>query len=162
MTPQDEQDLVRLLAHQVVQVTAPEELLVFDETAEEYFADPHGVLAATGRDEAVGFGVDMALLTPYILAVATPVIQLLASMVGDALKKEGQPSVHAFVRRLLRRDEGTQPAPAAARPEPLTPDQLARVRQVATERGRAVGLPQDQADLLADAIAGGISVTPTT
>jgi len=161
LTSTDEQALVRVLAQQVLEAAAPEELALFDETAEEYFADPQGVLGAKSRDEAVGFGVDMALLTPYLLAVVTPVIQLLASMVGEAVRKEGQGSVTALVRRLLgHRDPGT-PVPADVQPSPLTHDQLAQVREVAAKRGRAVGLSKAQADLLADAIAGGISVSPT-
>jgi hypothetical protein len=164
LTGQDEQDLVRVLAQQVLQHTAPEELVLFDETAEEYFADPQRVLEATGREEAVGFGVDMAMLTPYILAVATPVIQLLASMVAEAVKKEGQGSVNRLVRRLLGwGDAGPSPAleQPDAHPAALTGDQLALVRSVALERGTVIGLPPDQANLLADAIAGGIAVTPS-
>ncbi|MCA1781209.1 MAG: hypothetical protein ABR500_03245 [Dermatophilaceae bacterium] len=91
LTGQDEQDLVCVLAQHALAIRAPEELALFDETAEEYFADPQGVLQAKSRDEAVGFGVEFALLTPYILAVATSVIHLLASMVGDAV--EGRPAV---------------------------------------------------------------------
>lgn len=160
LTGQDEQDLVCVLAQHALAIRAPEELALFDETAEEYFADPQGVLEAKSRDEAVGFGVEFALLTPYILAVATSVIHLLASMVGDAVKKEGQPSVNGLVRRLLgRRGEDSPPGPE--QPDPLTHEQLTLVRNVALERGRVIGLPQDQAALLADAIVGGISVTPT-
>ena len=157
LTQPDEDALVRELAQQVLETTAPEELAIFDVTAEEYFADPQGVLDAENRDEAVGFGVELALITPYILAVAKPVIQLLATMVGDAVQKEGQPSVNGFIRRLLGRREPGSPAA-----DPLTHDQLALVRKVALERGQLIGLKEDRAELLADAIAGGISVAPTT
>ena len=157
LTQPDEDALVRELAQQVLQTTAPEELAIFDETADEFFADPQGVLEAEGRDEAVGFGVELALLTPYVLIAVKAVIQLLASMLGDAVKKEGQPSVDSFIRRLFGRHEQGSSGPVA-----LTPDQLALVRKVAAERARLVGLKQDRADLLADAIAGGISVTPAS
>src|SRR5690349_12425675 len=157
LTQHDEDALVRELAQQVLETAAPEELAIFDETADEYFADPQGVLDAKSRDEAVGFGVELALLTPYILAVAKTVVQLLASMVGDAVMKEGHPSVNSFIRRLFgRREQG----PSA--PETLTPDQLALVRKVSVERGRLIGLKADRAELLADAIAGGISVAPSS
>jgi hypothetical protein len=162
LTQSDEEALVRQLAQQVLETTAPEELAIFDETAEEYFADPEGVLEAKGRDEAVGFGLELALLTPYILAVARAVIQLLATMVGDAVKKEGQPAVNGFIRRLFGRHDPGTPAPAALSPAALTPDQLAAVRKVALERARLIGLKEDRAALLADAIAGGISVAPST
>jgi hypothetical protein len=165
VTSQDEQDLVRVLAERVLEVTAPEELAVFDETAQEYFADPQGVLEAGGRDELVGSGVELALLTPYVLAVVTPVIQLLASMVGEAVKKERQSSVTAFVRRLIG-PQGSAPPGAAAEksptPSPLTQEQVVRVHDVALNRAALLGLPQDTATLLADAIVGGISVSPAT
>jgi hypothetical protein len=157
LSPADEQNLVRELAQSVVAEAAPDELVVFDETAEEYFADPDQTLDAQGRDEAVGFGIDLALLTPFVLAVATPVIKLLATMVHDAVKSEGQPVVTALVRRLLRRGPD---AGANDRVVALTADQVSRVRDVAFDRGRAVGLPEGRAALLADAIVGGIVVAP--
>lgn len=160
---QDEQDLVCLLAERVLEMTAPEELVIFDETAQEYFADPRGVLEAGGRDELVGSGVELALLTPYILAVVTPVIQVLVSMVGEAVRKERQSSVTAFVRRMIGREGGDPPgssAEKAATASPLTQKQVIRVRQVALDRARLLGLPEDRATLLADAIVGGISISP--
>jgi hypothetical protein len=157
----EEQDLVRELAQQVVEIAAPEELLVFDETAEEYFADPEGVLKARGKDEAVGFGLELALLTPYILAVVTPVIQLLADMVGEALKSDGQPSVSGFIRRLLHRPTAESTS-AGQPPAALTRDQLGLVHNIALERGRGLGLPEAQAAVLADAIAGGVAVAAGT
>jgi hypothetical protein len=161
LTQQDEQDLVCVLSQHALAIAAPEELALFDDTAEEYFANPKGVLEARSRDEAVGFGVEFALLTPYILAVATSVIHLLASMVGDAVKTEGQPSVNGLIRRLLGRREEDSPHSDPLQSELLTHEQLTLVRNVALERGRVIGLPQDQAALLADAIVGGISVPRT-
>jgi hypothetical protein len=157
----DEQELVRQLAQRVVEVTAPEEMVLFDETAEEYFANPEGVLNAHGKDEPVGFGLELALLTPYILAVVTPVIQLLATMVADALKAEGQPSVTGFIRRLLHRPMPSSASPQGDPSPSLSTDQLSLVRKVALERGMGVGLPDQQAALLADAIVGGVAVAGT-
>lgn len=164
VTSQDEQDLVRVLSERVLEVTAPEELAVFDETAQEYFADPRGVLEGGGRDELVGSGVELALLTPYVLAVVTPVIQILVSMVGEAVKKERQSSVTAFVRRMIGSKNDARSGSSAeevATPSPLTQEQVARVHDVALDRATLLGLPQDTATLLADAIVGGISVSPS-
>ena len=57
LAPEDERLLVAQLAEAVLAQAAPEELVVFDETAEEYFQDPDRVLSARGGDEAVGFGL---------------------------------------------------------------------------------------------------------
>lgn len=161
LPPAEERELVRTLAQHVLEVRAPEELVLFDESADEFFADPERVLAAGGRDEAVGFGVELALLTPFVLAVVTPVVQLLVNMIGAAATKHGQRSVDDLVRRLLRRPS-TDSSNADAEPPPvLSADQLALVRTVALDRSRTVGLPEDQAALLADAIVGGVAVAGT-
>lgn len=162
LSPMEQQELVRELAQQVLEVTAPKELVLFDETAEEYFSDPDGILNAKGKDELVGSGVELTLLTPYILAVVTPVIQLLAGMVGESVKAEGQAGVSRFVRRLFRRPQPEPTTDSEDQMASLTPQQLALVRDVALKRGRAVGLPDDRATLLADAIAGGVAVAGTS
>ena len=68
LTDEVEQALVTELARATAEDTAPEELLLFDTTAEDYWADPQAVLSPTRRGEAVGFGIDAALLTPLLLA----------------------------------------------------------------------------------------------
>jgi hypothetical protein len=79
ISPQDERALVKEIAEKVVADAAPEELVLFEETAQEYFEDPKRVLHARGSDEAVGFGLDVAMLTPYVLAAVGPVVTFLAS-----------------------------------------------------------------------------------
>jgi hypothetical protein len=51
--------------------------------------------------------------------------------------------------------EGTEPA--AATPE-LTDKQLEQVRTIALEKARQLGLPANQAELLADAVIGELAV----
>ncbi len=79
-----ERDLVDELARSVLQQIAPEELVLFAETEADYFRDPELVLSGRRRDEAVGFGLEMALMTPYVLAAGTVVVRFLASAVSDA------------------------------------------------------------------------------
>jgi hypothetical protein len=150
-----DRDLVDELAKHVLSDVAPEELAVFDETAEEYHQDPRGVLSASGRDEAVGFGLDIALLTPYVLAVAGAVVSFLVDTVGDAAKKEATPVIGDWVHRLFRRGRGDR----TAKDEPhLSPEQAAEVRKVALARAHDLKLPEEKARLLADAIVGGLNV----
>jgi hypothetical protein len=160
LDPQSEQQLVTELAAAVLEQIDPDELAVFDETAQEYFADPEGVLDPRRRDEPVGFGVDMALLAPYLLAVATPVVQFLVTVVWGAVQEEAKPAVVRRVRRLFRRNTGPAPADAGTpQPAPLSPEQARYVRDVAYQRARALGLPEDRSTVLADAIVGGVLVT---
>jgi hypothetical protein len=155
-----ERDLVGELAHAVVQRVAPEELVLFGETEADYFRDP-GSLRADSRDEAVGFGLDLALLTPYVLLTGTAVVRFLASVLSDTvhdeLKDKLRPVVAAPLRRLLRRDE-----PAAAgdpgRPLGLTAAQAREVRRVALQEATRSGLDEAKSALLADAFVGALLV----
>lgn len=172
MTP--DRALVEDLARSVLEQAAPEELVIFEDTAEEYFRDPDAVLDPKRRDEAVGFGLDVALLTPYVLAVATPVLTFLLNAAADAAKKEAIPVVGDLVRRLFRRfrrddyaaddapddapDEAGKARPAGEGPVALTPEQADRVREVAMARAADLGLPEQTQRLLAESVVGGLVV----
>jgi hypothetical protein len=153
-------DEVRALASELAALTledaAPEELALFPEISEEYFRDPDGVINPRSRDEAVGFGLDIAMLTPYLLAVAMPVVQLLASAVHETAKEEVKTSLAGAVRRLLRRDQGA-PAEPGAQPA-LSPEQARLVRQTAYEQARGLGVDEERAGLLADSLVGRLLV----
>jgi hypothetical protein len=161
------QGLTGELARAVVGRIAPEELGLFEETEADYFRDPRLVLRAGRRDEAVGFGLDLALLTPYVLMVGAVVVHFLAGVVsdavGDEVRDEIKPVIAGRVRRLLRRDD-----PAAAdRPEAgghdraqgVTAEQAREVRQVALRQARQSGLDDEKAALLADAFVGALLVS---
>jgi hypothetical protein len=168
----EERALIRELAQSVLARAAPDELPVFDETAQDYFDDPAATLRPHGRDEPVGFGIDIALLTPYVLAVATPVIQLIVNLVSDAVHTDSRSVLAPLVRRLFRLPgpssgddaaaEAGAVSPAAGAsdeaPLALTTEQARRIHDVALERGRNLGLVDEQATLLADAVVGGLVV----
>jgi hypothetical protein len=161
-----ERDLVSELGRAVVRSVAPEELELFAETEADYFRDPGLTLRGGRRDEAVGFGLDLILLTPYVLAAGAAVLRYLAAIVsdvvGDELRDELKPVVAGRVRRLLRRDD-----PAAAdRREPearerapgVTVEQAREVRRIALQQAVRSGLEEDKAALLADAFVGALLV----
>jgi hypothetical protein len=150
--------LVTQMAEAVLEQVAPEELVLFDDTAAEYFKDPDKALQAGSRDEPVGFGLEMALLTPYVLAVAGPVVKFLVSLVADSANEGSKTLVAEWMRRVFKsKDE--PPTAAAASPEALTPDQAHRVRAVAYERATFLGLPATTASVLADSVIGALVVT---
>jgi hypothetical protein len=151
-------------ARAVLEQAAPEELAIFDETSEEYFSDPQSVLTPGRRDEAVGFGLDVALLTPYVLAVATPVLSFLLDTVVKTTKQETTPVIADLVRRFFRRlkvgeESAGATKQATSEVHGLTKEQAATVREVALARAADLGLPEGQARLLADSVIGGLVVT---
>jgi hypothetical protein len=118
------------------------------------------VLHPARRDEALGFGLDLALLTPYVLAVAAPVLSFLVQTVASAAKEEATPHVRELVRRLFIRSSGKDARPERRAREPLalTGEQAREVREVALARATDLGLPAEQARLLADSVVGGLVV----
>lgn len=173
LPPDVVRDLVGELAQATLRGVAPEELVLFEESAADYFRDPNFLAAAKHRDEAVGFGLDMALLTPYVLAVGAGVVQFLASTIADtvhdALVDELKPAVGDTIRRLFRQDGPSVPHDKAAgdtaanektamAAQGLTPDQGRAVRRVAFDRARQIGLDEAKASLLADAFVGALLV----
>jgi hypothetical protein len=168
LDPGHEQQLAGDLARAVIRQVAPEELAVFDEAAADYFKHSARPQRVKGRDEVVGFGLDMALLAPSALAVATGVVRFLAAVAADAVRDELsddlKPLISRAVRQAFRRDD---PAPANGRegalqrPEPalsLTSEQGREVRQVALQTARQAGLGDGEATLLADAVVGALVV----
>ena len=141
------------LAQQVLNQVAPEELVLYDETAQEYYADPQALLDPKRRDESLGFGLELAMLTPVVIAVAQSVMQWLAGAVVEAAVKESSPSVVSYLRRLFR---GADKARPAARPAALTVDQARQVRAVAYQKALAAGLEPARAALIADSTAGAL------
>ena len=152
----EEHDLIEALAQLALERAAPEELALFPETAEEYFRDPQAAVAPRGRDEAVGFGLDLALMTPYILAVAVPVVRYLAGIVQQSVGRELDASVSAAIKRLLRRHGDAQPS--APEVPVLTSEQLREVRSTAYARAVGLGLDESRATLLADSVVGGLAL----
>lgn len=154
VAPGDEA-LVTELASLVIERMAPDELAVVPLVARDYFADPAETLGSRGRDQALGFGLDLALMTPYALAVATPVVQYLGSLATsiaqDVVKDEAKPLVHDVVRQMFRR-RPQQPTAVM-----LTPEQVDRVHERSYRIALALDMPDDQARLLADALAGTVN-----
>jgi hypothetical protein len=173
------QPVVTEITALVLQQVAPEELIILPETAREFFADPAAILDPRRQDEALGFGIDIALLAPYVLAVGGPVVGYLASIVGaaakDAATEAVKPMIADRIRGLFRRSVAPAVPPGGARP-PASPgllppqpggslpmpalsgEQAHHIRDLVRDRARAVGLPDPQADLLADAFIGGLVV----
>ena len=157
-----QQQVVVELTGLVLGDIAPEELPELPEVATEFFAAPERMVGARGRDEALGFGVDLALMAPYVLALAGPVVSYLVGIVADGVKDAATPLVADRTRRLLRRDPPSAPAaPPSAPPSGLpvlAPGQARDIRERTRQYAESLGLPAPDAGMLADAVVGRLVV----
>jgi hypothetical protein len=147
-------ELTERLARLAIEQAAPDEALTFDEVAREYFADPVGTLAPARADEPVGFGLELALLTPVALAVAQFVVKVLADVLSSAAKEAVEPSLTSLLRRVLRmhsEESGTGPAT-------LTLEQRNHVFTVAQREAERLGLSRERATLLGHAMVGALDI----
>ncbi len=160
-----ERDLVSELSLRVLSQVAPHEVPLFKATSAAHFARAEGSRGKGPKDEMLGFGLDMAMLTPAVLAVVTPVVHFVVAEVAETAKEEALHSVGHFVRRLLRRGktaegEGSPERPDTSPPDDpapaLSPEQVRRARDLAWERALQLGIPGETASLLADSIAGSL------
>lgn len=167
--------LVREFAQAVLEGAAPEELLLFDETVADYRRDPDAVLDPRRREEAVGFGLDLGMLTPLVLAVAPAVLTFLAQTVAGVVREESKPVLSDLVRRLFRRvglqpqgekDDGLQPrqgkgdgvqaSGAEGDDLAISRAQADEVRRIVLARAADLKVPEEHARLLADSVVGGL------
>ncbi|ANZ21037.1 membrane protein [Streptomyces noursei ATCC 11455] len=166
----------RDLAREAVRRLAPEELALFEETAEAYFDDPRrGDRKA--RQEPLGIGIDAVVigtLTQFALPVASAVAGNIAT---DVLRRDRRRGWWRLGRRGGGGDggDGDGGGGGAANPfaapgavpaveqnggAPSRAEESVRLRRIAYDRAIALGLPPAQAELLADAIVGGMQAPP--
>lgn len=153
VAPQD-RELVMALAATALRQAAPEELVLLDETATDYFTDPASTLAED-TDEAISAGIDVPLLAPYLLAAAQVVLPLLGTFAGEIAKDAGKDLLVDWVRRFVKRSPAEPAGPVA-----LTREQALHVRQAVVENCRRLNLPSDTASVVADATVGSLHVRP--
>jgi hypothetical protein len=154
--------LVVELARSLVRDVAPQELPMFRASSALYLKDPGKAQQQrkSGSDDLLGFGagVDLTLITPVALAVATEVIKFLATEIARAAKSEASPIIQTQVRRLFSRLPGSIPEANPSKPPALTRQQLEQVRSIAYDTACRLNLSTDQARLLADSTIGGLAV----
>jgi hypothetical protein len=115
-----------------------------------------------GRDGSLGMGVEAFAFAVVVLPVANTVVAWLAEQAKDfATEQVGQQARALLDWLRQRRSTGERPAPAAAARPALAPEVARRVREVALRKSLAAGVDTAKAELIADAVAGALSV-PTT
>jgi hypothetical protein len=163
---QERNQLAREIARGAIARVAPQELPIFRVQSDAYFRSPEAALnraaASRAKDKALGFGVTeaMTLLTPVALAVAAGVVSFLLEIAHESVKSEASDALGKAVRGLLKRNAADATAKPADQTSALTAEQLALVRQTALDKALQLELPESQASLLADAVAGSLAFRP--
>ena len=147
----ESRELSSQMARLVIERAAPDELLTFDEVAEEYYADRQSTLMLNKKDEAVGFGLELALLTPFALALAEFVIGFVGDLLRDVAKDQAKSAVSGALKRVMRARTAQAAPPGEVE---LTKEQRTRVFTAAREQASRLGLDEDKAVLLGNAIIG--------
>lgn len=146
------EEFIAATARSAVATVAPQELPFFPATCAAYLRDPERALAGRRRrDETLGSGVDtiVELVSPVALAVAAAVYQQLVDRAGEQMTR-GAGRLFARLRR--KAIDTSRPVPSA----PLSDEQRAELRRVAEARARALGLDDEQVQLLVGAIMDGL------
>lgn len=147
--PDEGAEVIRSLGRELVSQLAPEELPLYASLVVHLDDGKGGRPWGPSGDQILGFGAGeaMTLLTPALLEFA--------KCLWDALAAQ---AVGAAVRGVLRhRHRG----PHEEVPQ-LTAAQLRLVKQAAAEQARRLNFPEGQANVLADAVAGILSVPDTS
>jgi hypothetical protein len=170
-----ERERTRELAREAVRRLAPQEMMFFEETADAYFEDP--VRASwKARAEPLGIGIDALAVGSWTLFVLPVASSVVGNIVTDHVREAHRRGW--WRRRRTRANVRTGGAPAddaaggptgsagnpyaapdaarSAAPEGPGPVNLELLRRVAYDRSVTLGLPPDQAQLLADAVLGGV------
>jgi hypothetical protein len=139
-----------------VQRLAPEELPLFEATVRAWRRRRRW-----SGDDLLGFGPGDVepVLTTAALAAAYAAAGFLARTVVDAAREETKTAVSERVRRAVRRLFGRRQPPPEPAPELLasvTPAELTLIRDLTRKRLYTIGLPAEQAALVADAVVGAL------
>lgn len=157
LTSLDEDALVAQLTRASLEEAAPEEIDVFEKDAAGWLAGTH--VPGRAEDEMVGFGVETAavLLTPYVVAAAKAAVRYVAGVLAESADAELRPRIVGWVRRLLGHDE-PEKTPAGPTTAGLPLDVVTRVRAETLRTCLDMGLPEADAALVSDAVAGRLAV----
>ncbi|MFF3444672.1 hypothetical protein [Streptosporangium sp. NPDC002721] len=151
---------------EVVALAYPGELELFDDVVAEVRSEP-GRFHGGGRlRPPVGMGVNLALAAPYVLpvvwflvmAVTTKAVDRVADGTIDVLERATRDRLAALFGRGAR-DPLTLDASSGAAPGQavrLSPAQEREVREVLTPRAVALGLDEQRASYLAEAVIGAL------
>jgi hypothetical protein len=142
--------LTEELARSLIGELAPGELPLFGAMSRAWFDAPERVRLATGRDDALAFGVAEAgaLFTPVLLSASTHILTYLGQELCRGAARELASRIIGQLRRLIL----GEPNEIA-----LTERQIDTVRRIAMETASRFRVPEPKARQLAKALASRLS-----
>jgi len=146
----ENEEIVKSIGLELVSRLAPEELPLYPSLLSQFEGTASGRRGSSSDDQLLGFGAGAAvmLLTPVILGFTRSFWQALLDQAADA-------ALHGVLRQLrLRRTHQH----GAGDPPQLTAEQIQLIRAVAEQQARRLNVPEGQAELLADAMVGVLTV----
>jgi hypothetical protein len=143
-------------AHDLVSRFHPEELPLFEGTAQAYLSHPARVGGRSRDMEPLGLGAELSSITPAALWAGHEAMRLVLTSSAHMAEEEGSGLIRRALRRALVRFRRDRRAPKAAA---YTPDQLRAVRRAALANAKKTGMAGREAEFLADAIVGGLAVS---
>jgi hypothetical protein len=147
--PTEADEIVGSLGRALVSDLAPEELPLYPSMLSQFKGGKGGRRSKNSSDDQMlGFGAAEALtmLTPVILAFTSGFWQAL-----------GAEAAHGSAHGLVEYIKSHRPGRHEATGPTLTAEQLKLVRTIAEREAGRLKLPEDQAELLTDAMIGALS-----
>lgn len=142
------------IARDLVTQVAPQELSIFQDTCDAYFANPAKMLKGQdGQEEPLGFDIVSSASTILITPIALAIVDEVTRIIVDKVAKSGTFSKLLQKLHLTRRANKKVTLPLR-----LTPEQMKQVRKVAVEKAGQCNLPKAQAELLADSLVGKLAM----
>ena len=148
----DRNDASLALSKLLLEQLSPTEIPLVDVLGPTLVEPGHQPAAGDG---ALGFGVGDVAWLVAVVPTAGVVVDILLDIAKNVTVDYISGPVVAWLGVLTGRQRKSEPRQA---PAPLSPDVLARVHQEAYRQGLAVGLEDTRARLMADAVAGTLSM----
>lgn len=151
--PQEYDDLIREVSFDVVNIIAPEESEVFDDTY---------AITVSGKkdsDDMLGFGVDALsyLATPAVVGMVSSVAGFLFSELVKSLKDESTVIIKAKIKKLLKKDKTDEKVILPA----FTKEQFAALKLLAVNSAKKNGADDELAEKMALALIGSMNLPQT-
>ncbi|MBE9141286.1 hypothetical protein IQ254_29540 [Nodosilinea sp. LEGE 07088] len=143
--------LLNEAAYRIVSEIAPEEIPVYVETRDRYFADPDEFMqASSDDDEVLGIGEVFAVktLTKVVFPLLTPILNYLLQAVTETVQEELGEEASTWVKQLFTPDQPPQPIFTQAELAVIA----ATIRDIAATEADRLRLDPDQASTVSDAV----------
>lgn len=151
----DGRAFVQDVAKRIVADLGADELEIFPELAEDFFAGELTPERVTGEDP-LGFGLNETLeaISPAALASASAVVGWALGEILKAAQGEAADLIKARIKTLFTKADAALPGSSSAN---LTDAQLAHVRKLTTEIAGRYGLRPAKAEKLALSLVGALA-----